>query len=50
MKVEVDKLYINKLTNDRTSLNNLKTKVNNLDAGKLKTAPVDLKIIKWYSR
>ena len=43
MNAEVDKLHINKLTNVPTSLNNLKTKVNNLDVGKLKTFPVDLR-------
>ena len=54
MKAEVDKLGINKLTSVPTSLNNLKTKVDDLDIGglktapdlnigKLKTAPVDLK-------
>ena len=31
------------MINVPTSLNNLKTKVNNLDVGKLKTVPVDLK-------
>ena len=31
------------LTNAPTSLNNLKTKVDDLDVGKLKTTPVDLK-------
>ena len=35
--------YINKLTNVSASLNNLKTKVDHLDVGKLKTVPVDLK-------
>ena len=43
MKAEVDKLDINKLINVLTSLNNLKTKVKDLDFGKLKTVPVDLK-------
>ena len=41
-KAEVDKLDINKRTNDPTSLNNIKTKIDDLDVGKLKTAPVDL--------
>ena len=36
MKVEVDKLDINKLVNVPTSLN-----VDDLDVGKLKTVPVD---------
>ena len=43
MKAVVDKLYINKLVNVSTSLNNLKTKEDNLDVAKLKTVPVDLK-------
>ena len=30
-----------------SGLNNLKTKVNDLDVDKLKTVPVDLKKIKW---
>ena len=42
MKAEVDKLDINKFVNASTSLNNAKTKVHSLDAGKLKTT-VDLK-------
>ena len=41
LKVEIDKLDINKLVNVTTSLNNLKKKVDNLDVGKLKTVPVD---------
>ena len=43
MKVEVGKLDINKLVNGPTSLSNLKTKVDNLDYGKLKTVSIDLK-------
>ena len=43
MKAEVDKLEINKLTNIPTSLNNLKTKVGDLNVGKWKAVPVDLK-------
>ena len=43
MKTEDDKLDINKLVNVPTSLNNLKTKVDDLAVGELKTAPVDLK-------
>ena len=43
MKIEVDKLDINKLTNVPTSLNNLQTKVDDLDVGKLKKVPVDFK-------
>ena len=42
-KAEVDKLDINILVNVLTSLNNLKTKVDDLDVAKLKTVPVDLK-------
>ena len=43
LKAEVDKLDIMKLVNFPNSLNNLKTKVNDLEVGKLKTAPVALK-------
>ena len=43
MKVQVDKLDINKLSNVPTSLNNLKTNVDDIEVGKLKTVPVDLK-------
>ena len=43
MKAEVNKLDINKLTHVSTSLNNFKTNVDDLDAVKLKTVPVDLK-------
>ena len=43
MKAEADKLYINQLVNVPTSLNNLKTNVDYLGVGKLKTFPVDLK-------
>ena len=43
MKAEFDKLDINKLVNVPTSLNNLKTKADYLDIGKLKAALVDLK-------
>ena len=45
LKGKVEKLGINKLVNAPTSLNNLKAKVADLDAGKLKTIPVDLKKI-----
>ena len=34
---------INKLTNVQTNLNILKTKVDGLDVGKLKTAPVEMR-------
>ena len=43
MKAEVEKLDINKLVNDSTSLNNLKPKVDDINVGKLKTVPVELK-------
>ena len=43
LKAEFDKLDINKLINVLISLDNLKTKVNDLDVGKLKAVPVDLK-------
>ena len=36
-------IRVNKLTNVPTSLNNLKTKVDDLDVGKFKNVPVDLK-------
>ena len=45
MKAEFDKLYIKKLTNVSTSVNNLKTEVDKLDVGKLKIFPVDLEKI-----
>ena len=41
MKTDVDKLDINRLTNVPISLNNLKTKVDDLDVGKLKIVLVD---------
>ena len=41
--MKVDKLDINELVNVRTSFNNLKTKVDDLDVAKLETVPVDLK-------
>ena len=41
--MKVDKLDINKLINIPTSLNNLKIKVNDIDVGKLKAVPLDLK-------
>ena len=43
LKVEADKLDINKLVNVPTTLNNIKTKVKDLGVGKVKTVPVDLK-------
>ena len=42
LKAEVDELGINKFINVLSSLNSLKTKVDDLDADKLKTS-VDLK-------
>ena len=36
-------IRVNKLTNVPTRLNNLKTKVDDLDVGKFKNVPVDLK-------
>ena len=46
LKAEVNKRDINKRTNVPNALNNLKSKVDDLDVGKLKTVPVDLKKIK----
>ena len=43
MKAEVEKLDIINLTNFFGNLNDLNTKVDDLDVGKLKTVPVDLK-------
>ena len=43
MKVEVEKLHIDKLVNAPSSLNNLKAKLDDLDDEKLKTDPVDFK-------
>ena len=43
MKADVEKLDINKLVNVTTVLNNLETKVDDLDVDKLKTNPADLK-------
>ena len=43
LKAEVGKCDINKLVNVATSLNNLKTKLVDLDVGKLKTVPINLK-------
>ena len=43
VKAKVDKQDINKLVGVPTSLNNLKTKINDLDVYKLKTVPLDLK-------
>ena len=43
MKAEVDKLDINKLVDVPTSLSNIKTKLDDVDVGKLKIVHVDLK-------
>ena len=43
MEADVDKLDIDEPTNLATSLNNLKTKVDDLDVLELKTVHVDLK-------
>ena len=43
LKAKIDKVDINKLVNVSTSLNNLKTEVDDLDVGILKTVLVDLK-------
>ena len=43
LKAEVEKLDVNKFVNGPTSLNNLKTKVDDLDVDKLKTVSVELK-------
>ena len=43
LKAEVDKLDINQLINVPTSSNNLKTNVHDLDVGKLKSVPGELK-------
>ena len=43
LKAEVQKLDPNELFNISTSLNNVKTKVDDLDVAKLKTSPADFK-------
>ena len=43
LKPKIDELDNYKLTNFPTSLNNLETDVDDLDVGRLKTAPVGLK-------
>ena len=45
LKAEVEKLDIIKFINFPTCWNNLKIKVNDLDVGKLKAVPVDLKTL-----
>ena len=41
LKAEVEKLDFNKFVNVPTSLNDLKTKVDDLDVGGLKNVPID---------
>ena len=43
LKAEIDKLDINELVHAPTSLNDLKTKVDDLDVGQLQTVCEDLK-------
>ena len=43
LKADVDELEVNNLSNILNSLNNLKTKVDEVDVGKLKIVPVDSK-------
>ena len=43
MTAEFEKLDINRLVNGLTGLNDLRTKVDDLDVHKLNTVPVDLK-------
>ena len=45
MKIEVDKLVINRLLNVPTNQNYLNAILDDLDVGKFKTFPVDLKIL-----
>ena len=45
MKTEVDKLDINYWSNVPVAVNNLKTKVDDLNVGKLKTISVDLETL-----
>ena len=49
LKAQVHKLHIKKMVNIPTGLNNLKTKVDDLDVDKMKTVPVNLKKNKWCS-
>ena len=50
LKAEIEKIDITKLSNVPTSLNNLKTKVDDLDVGKLKNSSCRFEKIKWCSR
>ena len=46
-ELKLNKLGINKKVHVTTSFNNLKTNIDDLDVGKLKTVPVDLKQINY---
>ena len=46
LKAEVEKIDITKLSNVPTSLNNLKTKIDDLDVGKLKNSSCRFEKIK----
>ena len=50
LKAEVEKIDITKLSNVPTSLNNLKTKVDDLDVKKKKNSSCRFEKIKWCSR
>ena len=50
MRAEVHNLGIAKFFNVPNSLNNLKTGVDDIAVGKLKTVPIDLKKNKWCGR
>ena len=52
MKAEVDQLDINRLVNVPTSLNNLKTKIGDLDIGKFKTVSIVFKkfVMLWVKK
>ena len=42
LKAEVNKVVIIDIVKVPTSFNNLKTQINDLDVGKLKTVPIDM--------
>ena len=46
LKAEFEKLDITKFVNVTIGSNNLKTKVDDLDVGKSKTLPINLKVMK----
>ena len=52
MKAEVEQLDINRLVNVPTSLNNLKTKIGDLDIGKFKTVSIVFKkfVMLWVKK